>query len=75
MTQIKDKARNTDRTTCNREEMEEELINYNKRYFAKALSSKVFNNKVHKKLANDKIRNKILQGSLDSEECNFPEVY
>jgi len=75
MVQIKDNAKIINRTIYNREEMEVELIKHNKKHFAKALLLKAYSDKVYKKLTNDKIRNKLLQGTLESNKCDYLEVY
>ena len=58
-----------------REEIEDVLINHNRNHFRQALSTIAYKDKIYTKLEQDGMRNKILSGDLDIEDCSFDDVY
>ena len=56
-------------------EVEELLINQNKKYYSKVLGTKVYKDKIYPKLLINKIRDKILNGKLLPNKCSNQEVY
>ena len=53
-----------------REEIKNSLINQNTAHYKKVLKTLVYQDKIYEQLAKDKIRDKILDGSLHCEECD-----
>ena len=64
-----------DECIVDREKMEEKIMDYNRKHFKKAHSSKVYNDKIYKELRNDAVRNKIMNGTLQREECDNENVH
>lgn len=64
-----------DEYVIDREKMENKIMEYNRSHFKKAHNSKVFNDKIYKELRNDNVRDKILNGTLQREECDDDNVY
>ena len=55
--------------------IEREIVIYNKKYFRKAYTSNAFKDKIYTQLKCDQIRDKILKGTLEREECDNKDVY
>ena len=45
------------------------------RHFRQAFSSKAYRDKIYKKLQCDEIRNKILRGELEVDQCDDTDVH
>ena len=58
-----------------REEIKEKIITCNTSHFKKAYSSKIHNNRICKELRKDSIRDRILNGILQKEECDNDNIY
>jgi hypothetical protein len=58
-----------------RESIENAIARYNKDHFRQAYSSKAYKDKIYKKLCHDSVRNKILNGELEVEDCDDVDVY
>ena len=58
-----------------RHEIEHEIAQYNKKHFRQAFSSKAYKDKVYLKLRHNDIRDKILNGTLQREECDDQDIY
>ena len=62
-------------TLIKREEIEGRLKEHNINYLKKAHYSNVFNDRIYKRLRENSVRNKILNGTLQREECDNENVY
>ena len=58
-----------------KEEIERKLIEQNKKHHSKAFNIKANKDKIYKKLLNDDIQNRILNGELRKEECDKSNIY
>ena len=58
-----------------RESIEQEIVEYNVKHFRQAFASKAYKDKVYNKLNIDDIRDRILKGELEVEECDDEDVY
>jgi len=58
-----------------RRTIENEIINYNKKHFKQAFTSKAYIDKIYENLRHDEIRDKVLKGELQKSECDYEEVY
>jgi len=58
-----------------RESIEQEIVEYNVKHFHQAFASKAYKDKVYNKLNIDDIRDRILKGELEVEECDDEDVY
>ena len=58
-----------------RDEIENSLINQNKKYHHKVFNTKAYQDKVYKELLKDDTRNRILRGTLRWDECNKKDVF
>jgi len=58
-----------------RESIEQEIVEYNIKHFRQAFASKAYKDKVYNKLNIDDIRDRILKGELEVEECDDEDVY
>ena len=63
------------KTSINREQIEEEIIMYNEQHLKQAHSSIMYKDKIYKKLRNNDIRDKILDGRLRKQDCDDERVY
>ena len=62
-------------THVDRESIENKLIEYNEAHFTKAHNIIVYRNKIYDKLREDHVRDKILAGNLNREECDDERMY
>ena len=62
-------------TLIKREEIEERLKEHNTNHLKKAHHSNVFNDRIYKRLRENSVRDKILNGTLQREECDDENVY
>ena len=58
-----------------REEIEDAIVKQNLQHFRQAFSSKAYKDKIYNKLQCDDIRDKILTGELEIDECDDSDVY
>ena len=58
-----------------RESVEKNIINYNKKYLTKANQSEAYLDRIYHRLKNDEIRDRILQGQVSREECDSDKVH
>ena len=58
-----------------REKIEKAIIEYNTKYFKKVQNIKVFQDKTCNQLNEDKIRDKILEGRLQRENCDDENMH
>ena len=58
-----------------RNSIENEIAEYNKQHFWKAYSSNAFKDKIYSKLKVEQIRDKILNRTLNREECDNDDIY
>ena len=63
------------RIYLNRESIEKRIMEFNNNHYKKVLHTNTVTNKIYDKLQEDNIRNRILSRTLESSECNHPEVY
>ena len=52
------------KTYTRREEIKEQLINYNKKHYAKVFETPIYQDKIYEKLQENTIRDQILNGTL-----------
>ena len=57
-------------TYVERERIEQKLIEHNKTHFTKAHDTIAYKDKIYDKLRDDRVRDKILSGNLNREECD-----
>ena len=63
-------SQDTDRMVChNKDKIGKKLMEYNKNHFSKAKDSKVCKDKIHESLTNDNVRDKMLRGDLNRDDC------
>jgi len=58
-----------------RESIEEAIATYNKEHFRQAYSSKAYKDRIYHKLKLDQVRDKILQGEIEVEACDYEDVH
>ena len=58
-----------------RDQMEQAIINKNIRYHKVVFNTKVYKDRIYKKLLNNEIRDDILKRKLDEFECTNRDVY
>jgi len=63
------------RTLLDRETIEQEIMNYNKRFFTQPTERKVYNDRIYKKLSEPAIYDKILAGTLSRYKCDDEDIY
>ena len=51
------------------------MLNYNKKHFIKVKESAVHKDKMHGNIVDDDVRDKILSGELNREDCNEENAY
>ena len=61
-------------TSVSREQIEEQIISHNEQHLKQAHSSIMCQDKMHKKLRDNEIRNKILDGRLRRDDCDDQRV-
>ena len=71
----KDDNRNIVKTYLDRVRIESKIMKFNERYYKKVHEMNAFKEKIYEKLQEDSIRNKILAGELDSDDCDDKGVY
>ena len=57
-------------THVERERIEQKLIEHNETHFTKAHDTIAYKDKIYDKLRDDRVRDKILSGNLNREECD-----
>jgi len=62
-------------TSYEREEIEKELIQFNRNHFSKAKETAVYKNKIIKALNKDEVRDKILEGTLTKDDVQHNDVH
>ena len=62
-------------TLVKREEIEEKISSYNTTHLKQAQNSIAYKDKIYQKLRQNVIRDKILNGTLQREECDDERVY
>ena len=62
-------------TYIERTKIENKLLEYNTHHFTKAHNSIAYKDKIYKALRNDSVRDRILNGELCREDCDFESVY
>ena len=50
-------------------------MQFNEAHYKKVLETKVFTNKMHNKLQDDNIRDKILWGRISKDDCDNSKVF
>ena len=58
-----------------REEIEEQLMNYNKKHYQKIFNTPIYEDKICNQLQNNKIQDQILTGILQKEQCDNKNVF
>ena len=58
----------------NKERIEYELREHDEMNFSKVKESKAHKDKIHNNLNGDEIRDKIMQGTLDIEDCDYDDA-
>jgi hypothetical protein len=72
---IRDKNGEMDKIITNREEIEQENIQYNRSYYKKAFCTLIYQDKIYNQLNDDAICDKILDRTLYQSDCNSEEVF
>ena len=62
-------------TYTKKEDIEKNLIEYNRIHYGKVLQTPIYNDRICDKLQKDKVRDQILKGMLEEEECDHKNVY
>ena len=73
--QVKNEEGDIVKTIYNWKEMENALIEHNKMHYRKAHKSIAHRDKIYNKLTCDKTRDKILNGTLSKDDCQYQAVY
>ena len=63
------------KTLTSRNEIENEIITYNRNHLKQAHHTKTYQDRIYKKSQKNKIRDKILSGTLSREECDDENVF
>jgi len=63
------------RTIIDKENIEKTIKEFNEKHFQKAHQSIAYKDKIYAELDRDDIRNKILRGQLEREQCSSEEVW
>ena len=63
------------KTLISRKEIEDEIINYNRNHLKQAHHTKIYQDRIYKKLQKNEIRDKILSGTLSYEEYDDENVF
>ena len=58
-----------------RTNIEAEIARYNKKHFRQSYSSKAFKDRIYSQLKYNEVRDKILNGTLQRNECDNQDVY
>jgi len=58
-----------------RQSIEDRIIEYNTQHFEQAKQSIAFRDKIYKELKKDSMRNKILDGTINENECDDERIY
>ena len=62
-------------TYTKKEDIEKNLIEYNRMHYGKVLQTPIYNDRIYNKLQKDEVRDKILKGILEEEECDDKNVH
>ena len=62
-------------THADRQSIESELIEHNKNHFKQAHQSIAFKDKMHKKLKDDEVRDKVLKGEIEESDCDDKRMF
>jgi len=71
----KDNKRRIINTFLDLQTIENKLINFNQRHYKKVMEILAYKDKLHDRLKDDDIRNKILEGTLSQRDCNNDEIF
>ena len=71
---ILDNNDNIDKTLIQKEKIEQAIIQHNTNHYSQALDTPTHKDKIYNKLQEDRIRDAILDGTLDINECDQMEV-
>jgi len=63
------------KTVIQKEQIEQEIKRFNEHHFKKAHQTIVYQDKIYAELDRDDIRDKILNGQLEREQCNSEDVW
>jgi len=58
-----------------RNKIEKEIMKHNQNHFKQAFDSKAYIDRIYDKLKHDEVREKIIKGELNENECDYKEVY
>ena len=58
-----------------REEIEAKIMDYDRNHFKKAHSSAAHNDRICKNLRNNSVRDKILNGTIKRNECDYQNLH
>ena len=70
-----DEKTNVTSIITNRSKIEEHIIRYNEIHLKKSQNSKVCNEKIHKEMDWETIRNRILRGEIKLDDCDDGNVH
>ena len=73
--QIVNKNREVEKELQDRDSIEKAIAEHNKQHFKQAYSSKAYKDRIYNGLQCDNIRDKILRGELEIEDCDDRDVY
>ena len=65
---------NTEKILYERNEIERALLHYNYKHFSKAKMSDTFKDKINRKMYDDSVRDKILNGIVDQEDVDSKDL-
>jgi len=71
----KDENGNIITTYLDRRSIEDKLLTFNRDHYRKVLNTNVYKDKIYHKFQDNPIRDKILSGTLDSNEYDNEEVF
>ena len=72
--QVTDESSNRIKTHYDRYEIENRIINHNRKHLKKACSSKIYNNQTFELFPNNSIRDNIFNGALNENNCGDEDV-
>ena len=72
---IEDEQGNTIREVQDRTSMENEIMHHNKKHFRQAHDSKAYKDRIYNKLDDNRVRDAMLKGEIEEDECDHKEVH
>ena len=62
-------------TMTTKEEIEQAIMQYNQQHYTKANDTNIYKDKIYEQLQYDSVRNSIIDGTLERDDCHNDETY